>query len=385
MTEERGATVVLGPRQEAIRLQERLDLTRPGVHRTQFFYSYSGAILVEGALPPLGASIDGCDVHVEPPLRLGSPSFRPTPQLGFENIHRFLKAEIPTPFPLQVGTFPGVSTSEGAQANCWFGPSDSLPPNAPILPPDTFLITLFGPDSPNGREKIEHLILEPLLGWLRVLTEQWWLGRSIEGASGPLHFIIPLNEVGQVVGSPTPTARFTSGGPKMKPVTRDIWIAAAHRAFSAERPPPEKTLESDANFMLASREFRSGIILACSAIEAGRDSLLTKSGARIAHLKTSTTDLLKHLSVGFERLFGINLRQADPGLFDILSAFWTARGHAAHGKPVLWRMVGSEVPIEDVSFATISDGLARVLEWIEAIPGQTARSAPPPKRPMNAA
>jgi hypothetical protein len=368
MSEEDGERIHLGPRPEAVRLERTIRLDREGVHRTQFFFSYSGGLIVEGKLSRIAGEVGGSMLEISAPLRLGPPSLRPTPQLTFENVGHFFQVDIPTPFPLQASTFPGPTLGGEARANCWFGPSTFLSPDAPALPADTFLVTYWGADSPGHGENIERFILRPLLEWLRVLTHQWWIGRSIEGASGPLHFLAPLSEDNRFAGSPTPVARGTSAGPLMVPLTEAIWTEAARRALTGEVPPAERALEADANYMLASREFRSGIILACSAIEAARDSALLDADLRLSQLKTSTTDLLKHLSVGFGHVFGADLARDAPELFGILSAFWRARGEAAHGKPVRWRMDPSDKPIEDVEFGTLSDNLRRILAWIAAIP-----------------
>lgn len=366
--DERGpGHITLGPKPETIRLERHVRLAREGVHRTQFFFSYSGALIIEGKLSTLAGEVNGSAFEISAPIRLGPPSFRPIPQLTFENVTSFFQVNIPTPFPLQASTFPGRTVDNQARANCWFGPSTFLPPDAPPLPADTFLVTYWGADSAGHGENLERFILRPLLEWLRVLTHQWWIGRSIEGASGALHFIAPLSEQGQGVGSPTPVARGTSAGPLMVPVTESIWIDAARRSFAMEVPPAELVLEMDSNYMLASREFRSGIILACSAVEAARDAVLLKAGLKLSQLKTSTTDLLKHLSAGFGHAFGADLAKDDPDLFRILSAFWRARGEAAHGKPVRWCVDTSATAIEDVEFGTLSDNLRRTIAWISGI------------------
>jgi hypothetical protein len=359
--------IILGPGPDNVRLQRHVDLSRPGVDRTQFFFSYSGGLLVDGDLGVIGAELSGYQIEIAPPCRIGSPSFRPNPQFTFDNFLRFFQVELPPSYPLQAATFPGVSTPSGATASCWFGPSAVVPAGGPDLPPDTFVVTRWGPNSPNEGENIERYILAPLLEWLRVLTHQWWIGRSIEGVSGPLHFIAPINAKGEVVGSPSPVARFTSAGPHMVPLTQDIWRRGAELALGGATPSASRKLEADANFMLASREFRSGVILASSSIESTRDEALEAGGVKFAKMGTSSTDLLKHLSVGFGRVFLRDLAQEDPALFEILSAFWRARGEAAHGKSVRWRTRQSDVPIEEVEFGTLSDGLSSIRSWIEDV------------------
>jgi hypothetical protein len=152
----------------------------------------------------------------------------------------------------------------------------------------------------------------------------------------------------------------------MVPVNEAIWVDSWEHCWAGEVPTAAKSLEMDANFSIASNEFRTGIILACSAIEAARDDLLNRVAAKASAMKTSKTDLLKHLSVGLENVVGSNLEQEQPELFKLATAFWCARGEGAHGRPVRWRLDDTDVPIEDVEFGTISDNLAQILAWIES-------------------
>lgn len=368
--------IEVGPDPATVRAEREVKLTRPGVDRTQFFFSYSGGWIIDGKISTVTAHLNGWFLEIAAPCRIAPPSFRPTPQLDFQNVKQFFQVETPTPFPLRASTFPGVSTSAGATADYWFGPSDVLPPNAPIPPADTILVTYWGPASPNEGVHLERYIVRPFLEWLRVLTRQWWIGRSIEGVNGALHFIAPQDEQGRNVGSPTPVVRMTTAGLGMTPVTDEIWIEAWRRTLAQEVPPASRSLEMDADYMIASEEYRSGVILACSAIEAARDDVLTRVGAKHADMKTSATDLLKHLSVGLENVVRANLESERPELFQLTTAFWRARGEAAHGRPVYWRIGGNVSPIEDVDFGTIADNLAHIIEWLESVQAGDSTKTP---------
>ena len=231
---------------------------------------------------------------------------------------------------------------------------------------------LEGPDSPSAGQFIEDEILGPLLEWVRVLTDQWWAGRSIEGITGALHFVAPLGRDNRTLGHPTPVARFASATAKMVPISNALWLRAAEKAGSGIAPPAELSLATDAKYMLASGEHRSGVILGACAFEAARDAVLESRGLGVSDLKTSDTDLLKHLSVGFGRTFDRNLKLERPELFKKLTALWIARGAAAHGRSISWRHDGDVQPISHVPLPTLVSAIDDLVDWIISIKADRA-------------
>lgn len=351
------------PHDPALRIDQEIALpARQGMARTLYFYSYSGAIVIDGALPVLEGEIDGMRFEIQPPVRIGSPALRPTPQFTPHSIGRFFRFEGNPQFPFQIASFAAPATEAGASVSYWNGPGDEANQGTPDLPRDTLIVTLHGPDSGRYGQRIEKYLLRPILEWLRALTDQWWIGRSYEGISGALHFIAPLDREGKMVGKPTPVTAMTTGGPRMIPVSPSEWVKAADNAVAGV-PPAELGLSTDAKFMLASHEFRSAIILACCAFEAARDRVLDEKQVKLRSLPCSPTDLLKHLSSGFESQFGRNLELEEPETFAALRSFWIARGDAAHGRPVEWRSNGQAMPIDAISPSLLTESIDSILKW----------------------
>lgn len=357
----------LNPHPGRLTVEHRVSLApREGMDRTLYFYSYSGALVVEGPLPILDGVIDGMRFEILPPTRIGEPALRPTPQFTRRSISKFLELPDPLPFPIQVAAFAAPNDENGARISVWNGPGDDLAPHAPEPPCDTILVVLHGPDSGSHGEIFEKYFLEPLLEWVRVLSDQWWAGRSYEGISGALHFIAPVDRDGRTVGTPTPVARMATGGPHMRPIDATIWTEAADKA-GAGQVPGYLALATDAKFMLTSKEFRAGCVLACGAFESARDEVLEKAKLNLSALKCSETNLLQHLSVGFDAAFGRNLEKEQPETFSLLKAFWIARGHAAHGKTLQWREGEQVSAIDEIKSSVLTDGIDRVLAWIRSI------------------
>ncbi len=352
------------PRDPKLRVEQTISLgTRDGMARTLYFYSYSGAMLTDGSLPVLEGEIAGMKFEILPPSRIGSPSSKPTPQFDHHSFRRYFTFDEPLDFPIQMAAFPGAPTSEGATISYWNGPMDHPSTDAPELPRDTIVAVLHGSDSGSHGDSIERHLLRPFLEWLRALTDQWWIGRSFEGICGPLHFIAPVDENGQVVGKPTAIARVSTSGARFALVDADIWKRAADNAV-ARTPPGEWALATDAKFMFASAEVRSGIVLACSAFEAARDRVLEQHNLALKSLKCSSTDLLKQLSKGFGDCFGRNLEQEQPEIFDQLKAFWIGRGDAAHGRSAQWRLKDQVIPLDFAPLSVLTSSIDGILNWI---------------------
>lgn len=352
------------PRDPHLRMGQSISLgSREGVARTLYFYSFSGAILIDGLLPTLEGQIDGMTFEILSPTRIGKASLKPTPQFDPETFQQFFTSDGELDFPLQLAAFPSPGSQEGASISYWNGPNNAIG-DVPELPRDTIVGVLHGPDSGNHGDALERYFLRPFLEWIRTLTDQWWAGRSFEGICGSLHFISPLNDNGRSVGKPTAAVRVSTAGTRFKSVDANVWKRAAENVIGGITPGTWG-LATDAKFMFASNEFRSGVILACCAFEAARDSLLDHSGLRLAAL--GSYDLRKHLSGGFDKVFGRSLDRDNPDLAKRLGAYWIARHHAAHGRPIQWRLNGNVIPIENVSNTDFSQGIDEILTWIESV------------------
>lgn len=359
MTEPTGSVEEIGSK---LRVEQSINIPpREGMAKTIYYFSYSGALVIAEPLPTLWGHLNGAEFEIGL-SRLGHPSFRATPQFSNHTFEAHFGA--PPEFPVQIASFAAAATATGATVNLWQGPTEALPPNAPPLPPDTLIVTVHGPESGAVGDLVEARILRPFLEWLRALTDQWWIGRSYERISGPLHFVAPVDEKNQVLGRPMPVTSTATAGSRMIAVTTDIWADAATRAIAGE-PPAERGLATDAKYMFVSKEFRSGVILACCAFEAARDGILDRAKTRLQ--KLGSLDLRKHLSSGFERVFGRNIAKERPDLAALLSAFWLARHHAAHGKRIEWRIAEIRASIEDVSVSDFTGGIDSILEWLDTV------------------
>ena len=347
----------------AFRAGPKFEFSRDGLSKTVFLYSASGALLIDGALCELEADFKGNRLLIDPPKRLGHPSRRANPQIDAENLDRFLAGEAIKELPLQISAFPAKHSGDSAAFTHWLGPASEIA-DEHVPPPDTLVLTLSGQASSLEAEQLERHVIRPLFEWLRALSDQWWAGRTMESTQGGIHLAFPLDANDQLVGKPVPVCRAVSAHRRMRPINLSIWKQAAELMANGQRPHPMKSLQLDAMQAFASGELRSGIILACCAIEAGRDRILAEAGIKLRDLRCSSTDLLQHLSKGFQLKFGVNLADDAPREYAQLKAFWAARGDAAHGREIVWRTQDGVRDIEDVELAELIGGLADLLRWL---------------------
>ena len=319
--------------------------------------------MIDGELCELEAEFRGNRLLIDPPRRLGHPSRRANPQIDLDNLNQFLSGEGLEQLPMQISAFPAEHSDEGAAFHSWLGPADNVSDN-PSPPPDTLVLTLSGDASSLEAEHLEKYVIRPLFEWLRALSDQWWAGRTMESTQGGFHLAFPLNSKNELVGKPVPVCRAVSAHHRMRPINLTLWKQAAELMANGQRPHPMKSLQLDAMRAFASGELRSGIILACCAIEAGRDRVLAEKGFKLSDLRCSSTDLLQHFSKGFELAFGVNCATQAPVEYGQLKAFWTARGDAAHGREIVWRAPSGTRAIEEVGLAEIIGGLANILRWL---------------------
>ena len=132
-------------------------------------------------------------------------------------------------------------------------------------------------------------------------------------------------------------------------------------------PNTEDILASDVSYYFSAREYRTEIILTCCLFEVLRDNLLERKHLSRRSLNTSETDLLKHLSVGFEAAFSRNLRGERSDLFEFLRSCWIARGHVAHGQPLMWREAGKAVDFEKYPTDQFTQKVEGIASWIRSV------------------
>lgn len=343
-----------------------LNVVRDGVERFDLYFSFSGPIILSGKLSELELLLDGVQVVISSPFRIGHPSFRSNPQLNTSNIAQLFRG-FDRSFPLQVAAFPDIDSKGQAAVKVYssLNESDKISRDDIYYPADSLKITVVTDQISEFEKKITDYVFMPLLAGLRDQTNQWWAGQPQERLSGNLHFLVPLGEKEELVGSPSPICRATTDI-AFEPLTEESWLLATEY-IKNPKIRPWRQLELEAYHSLASRNYLSGIVLACAAVESFRDYILERQGLKIGDFGTSTTDLLKHLTIGTEKLFSKNLLVDQPEVYEGLKALWIARGEAAHGKTIHWLKHGQKQRVEEVEFMELNTALRDVMNWLRTL------------------
>jgi hypothetical protein len=148
-----------------------------------------------------------------------------------------------------------------------------------------------------------------------------------------------------------------------KPINNPLWKLSCELAFSEQEPDQVLVMYMDLFYLSSNNERSSLVIAACSLVEILRDTFLREKLLTINQLKTSQTDLLKHVTIGFEKVVGRNLQREQPETYEFLKACWIARGLTAHGKPLRWMYKGAEAEWLNGDPYISLEAIGRIIEW----------------------
>jgi hypothetical protein len=292
--------------------------------------SPSGMMVSDESFKTIEVIYSGTKLHILPPVRIMPYNWRAVPQISDRNIHKLIPGLEWSNFPVS-GLLVELNSEGKVQLSTDHGaeiPSDNRFP-------DIFRLTVFSAENRLNAGNIVSAFLDNLYAWLRVETRQYWIGRSIESSYSVVS-AFPIKSDG-IIGHDASAygPSFYVSRLDILPVTFNILLNCARRVMLGSLPTISDRAKTDFDFYMSAGLFDSAIILATSLIEIERDLLLERVGKKIKSMGTSSTDLLKHLSIGMNAITGRDLQREEPELFSFLSKIWIARGHLAHGKPSL--------------------------------------------------
>ncbi|HET9638681.1 MAG TPA: hypothetical protein VFP12_05705 [Allosphingosinicella sp.] len=295
-------------------------------------FSYSGFMLSEAQ--PIEAFIckkDGLELTVFPPQRVASATWRPIPQFDDQNIQKVFPGAPKLPLH-RLAIYPAIGDDGSPTLKQVWGDDIDVTEYK-----DTFPIVVVGEGFDGPGQGIAEAFLQRVFAWLRVWTFQWWIGRPSEALNGNMHFATPVIKKGdhiQLESSPYVHGRGVAPQAGTRKVTRSLWKQACVNARDNLDPDIALSVEQDVHYYYGFGQQSTTIILVCSLFEILRDRALERHGVNLSELNTGSTDLLKHLSVGFGHVFEKDLSKELPVHFNFVKSCWIARGHAAHGKPM---------------------------------------------------
>lgn len=331
-----------------------------------FIFGFSGFILLDRSKPFRIESLkrDGFTIEIEPPLRVAPPTWRPIPQLDDASLRRIIpNAPIGLPM-LRVAVLPDIGSGGEASLKAIWSDEQAEYAN---LPADTIAVVVYGPDVSNGGDKVAEKVVAQIFEWLRSSTRQWWIGRPTEAITGNLHTVLPLDGPRQCSGFPEGRARQTSPSEGALRVDASTWSSAIAKVRENKTPTSRQLLLADAVYYYFIRDYRATMIMLCGGYELARDDVLERNSVAKTRLKSSATDLIKHVSLDFGDIFSRSLKVEEPELFAFLKSLWIARGHLAHGKPMMWVEDGKQVEFSALAREHFVAKSERVFDWFDSI------------------
>jgi hypothetical protein len=332
---------------------------------TLYINSFSGFMLTTDA-PFIVHTISrsGFLLTFDSPKRAALPTWRPIPQLTNENLSKILPGAPPQSV-LRLAVLPSIAEDGSPMLQQVWG--DDV--TAADLHKDTFSILVHGNDDHGGRgQEIARAVLQSAFVWLRVLTKQWWLGRPSEAITGNLHFSVPVIQGGVVKDAPAAVGKKTTPSPGTLRVSPALWVDVLNKVAAGTEPDSIRVLAADASYYYFTEDYRTALLITCSIAEIERDRIIDVIGAKKKDMRVNDTDILAHVVSGFERAIGRNMKTEEPEAFWFLKACWIARGHMAHGKPLIWRYKDKVGDFSKYRASDFVERLELLVGWLKSVP-----------------
>lgn len=240
---------------------------------------------------------------------------------------------------------------------------------------DALRVDVRGPES----DSVQNAYIRDLLGWLRELTLQPWIGEYEPHTDTILKYGFRCDSDGRAIDAPWAHMKATTMSPWMTLLDDDSWREAVEQAAGPENPMPYWALFLDAQLQRAVNDVSQALLLMALALEVARDThfprfspTTTKPGVgEVLEEPFGDTNLLSHLSSDLEEVHqdGRNLQRERPDEWQAVRKVYVARHHIAHGGPaVILEDEGDGVrPAEDDDVRTLSNLTHNSLRWIEAL------------------
>jgi hypothetical protein len=248
---------------------------RPPEKSSLYVFSFSGCIMLatDSQLEPCEFSRGAIKITVEQPVRLASPTWRPIPQFSEDTLKElFPSAPSMVGHPLRMSAFPLVGGIDvGLTTYCG---DEGIAKH--FLPRDTLVVSVY--NGGDHSQSIAESVETDLLTWLRVLSQQWWIGMPSENVTGHLHLTMRLTGYRQIDGIPIPQTRQTTADPHIRPVDASIWKDAVGRVARNVQVDVEELLFLDAQHSYFARDWLSAMVRLCASWEIQRDSIIARKG-----------------------------------------------------------------------------------------------------------
>lgn len=305
-----------------------------------WLFSFPFWIMVDPADPPqiIDTHVDSIKVRAYPPFRSGPANFIPMPYINPHAIPwvQGARPNIASDYRIfSLATLPLLGADSNAKAGIqliWGETWDEQPPHSPM---DS--IRLDVAKSHHAIPDFLQSVALRLLQYLRIISGQWWIGRSADAMLGYVRNSFPIDEDGKPLEPSTgyATARTISGFEH--PVDNVAWTEAIARLSAGELPRESTLLVLDSYYYAAAGDFRAAVLSISQALEqeVERTFACLWGATTEAPFKRGRvmrgSGLIDHLTSDLERLASRRFDTEHPDTFGLIEDIWLARGNVAHG------------------------------------------------------
>lgn len=182
---------------------------------------------------------------------------------------------------------------------------------------------------------------ERLVGLIRQVTEQWWVGRDIRFARTWLRNTTPIDTAGGLASGKKKVGFYatnigTVGYESL--LTPDRFESACRNLAAGEEPLLYRDLVLDAHYFHAIRNTRRSVLAATMACEAAINYRVAQEAEsrgveyNVLGRRIDSSNLEKNMASGCERLFGRSFKEDCPDDYRVLQHMWRKRGTLGHGQ-----------------------------------------------------
>jgi hypothetical protein len=222
--------------------------------------------------------------------------------------------------------------------------------------------------SRDAANRLRNFVLSALR-WVRNLSGQPWISDVDRHYASTMKRSFPIDASGAAVHEAIGVTRVKLT--IFEFVTNVMW-KSSFRYASQTDVPVSSNLYFDAINAAAIDDYPRAVMNLSMALEASRDDCFSRVypcdsvEGRGPRLKPpfDSTDLLKHLSVHAESVFGCNLRKDHPEFWTALRNLYIARHHVAHGKGAVFPIAGRLTVVNKDSFLEMQASAVVALKWM---------------------
>lgn len=339
-----------------------------------WLYSFPFWIIVDTDNPPqiAEAEVDSVLIRAYPPFRSGTPTSMPMPGIDPHAVPWMEGSTCPQIPPdskmVRMTYIPLLVTADGKAANVIVLNDTSLTYKSPEYPMDSLRLDVA--KSWEAVPDFQLSVVLRLLQNLRVISGQWWIGRSTDTLLGYLRNVFEIDNTGSALKRPSAcTAARTTVGFE-QPINGQIWSEAINMLSRGDLARASRLLLLDSYYHAAAKDYRTAVLSLAQALEQETERsfacLWPRSNSHVFKRRRVMrgSGLPDYLTSDLQRLCGKSLVHDLPGVFEVVEDIWLARGNIAHGHPAEYYRNRKRYVVDNETIKDFAKAADDCINWL---------------------